>query len=82
MHENGGLSTTEEHPTTIIPRKLYDDRKITTYSKRVITQLHILTENKQIKTEFKNSRGATHQFCLCVHEYTNTYRRNNIHRCI
>ena len=56
MHENCGISMTEEHGTIIIPSKIHNDRKITIDSKRVITELHILTENKQIKTEYKTSR--------------------------
>ena len=39
------VSMTEEHGTTIIPSKIHNDRKITIDSKRVITELHILTAN-------------------------------------
>lgn len=44
------VSMTEEQGTTVIPSKIRNDREITVDSKRVITELYIRTENKQIKT--------------------------------
>ena len=82
MHENCGISMTEKHGTTIIPSKIHNDRKITIDSKRVITELHILTENKQIKTEYKTSRYTNTNVAyvfISIHTHTD---KNNTHRCI